>query len=182
MNYELLKRKLVKDDFIQDCLLSVDSSLVHHSKIQKTKTSIQLPKEHSVDEIITFIGHNLQNEQAIEEATHILKRLTEHEPMNIASHAHQHLFITLMNNFGNDVNIISNVLSIVEKALELFVNEFLRKHKNENRLHISLSSKFLEKIFYIFLVRLKKHYQKLNCIYLFKNLFKEIWRFKRHDN
>ena len=146
---------------MQDCFLSVDSSLAHHSKVNKTKTSVQLPKEHSVDEIITFIGHNLQNEQAIEEATNILKRLTEHEPsMNIASHAHQHLFITLINNFGNDVNIISNVMSIVDKSLELFVNEFRRTHKSENHLHISLSSKFLEKMFYIFLVRLKKKINK----------------------
>ena len=128
---------------------------MHHSKNPKTKASVQLPKEHSVHEIISFIGHNIQNEHAMEEATNILKRLTEHEPLNMTSHENQHILISLMNNFSNDVNIISNLFNIVEKSVELFVNEFHRKGKKDNHMHINLSTKFLEKIFYIFLVSSK---------------------------
>lgn len=109
---------------------------------------VQLPKEHSIQEMVAFIGHNMQNEHAIEEATNILKKLTEYEPFNISLSENQQLLLTLMTSFASDVNIIENVFNILEKSLALFVNE---NDQNRTPKQIHLSTKFLEKIFHLFL-------------------------------
>jgi len=102
---------------------------------------VHLPKEHSLSEITSFINHNIHNEVAVEEATNILKRLTEHENFNISSNENRHVLLKIMNQYANEAHIISNVLNIVEKSLATQANE-----------NIHLDSKFLEKFFYLFLV------------------------------
>ena len=126
--------------------------MAHHSKHQTNTKSIQLPKDLGVDQIVSFIAQHIQNEQAIEEATAALKRSAEYQYINIASHENQHVLINLMKNYDKDLNILSNVFSVIELSLQQFVNEFQKKNKKDHRLHIDLSPKFLERFFYLFLV------------------------------
>jgi hypothetical protein len=123
-----------------------------------------LPKEHSSSEITSFINHNIHNEVAVEEATNILKRLTEHENFNISSNENKHVLLKIMNQYANETHIISNVLYIVEKSLAIQTNE-----------NIHLGSKFLEKFFYLFLVITLHNWDIIFFSFSINFIHLEIW-------
>lgn len=91
------------------------------------------------------MNHNIHNEHGVEEGITILNRLTDYEFLDLSVYENQQLMLKLMDNFVNNAHILSNTFNVLEKSLEQF-------SQNNPKKDLRLSTKFLEKIFYLFLV------------------------------
>ena len=115
-----------------------------------------LPKERTVKATVTFINQ-LTSEKTMEAALERLNTIIETQEFDLTIEENQRCLLYIMSNFPNNMVILSHVLKLIEDGLAVLIkaNMQLRNEDVDNTAQptINISSKFLEKLFYLFLVK-----------------------------
>lgn len=113
-----------------------------------------LPKERTVKATVKFIN-SVRSEKTLLAAFERLKSITENEEYDISIEENQRSLYGIMTNYPNSLKILTEVLNFIEMSLNTIINANC-KIRSENPDEtgfpfVNLSTKFLEKFFYLFL-------------------------------
>jgi hypothetical protein len=151
-------RAVINDDFVQECLELIHSSLVIESRKSELR-QVSKPKTNTLDGLFAKLVEEFENEAAVQLLTSNIAQIIHTVQADTIKNDDNDILLRLMHAYSSNPQIQLNVIEILESTLRLVVTqrrlEQNRSSSGGMHSHVlrneAVEAKLIEKFFYVFL-------------------------------